>query len=109
MPREAESMAQKIVEVSQKRKPRAIEYMRKVGQNVKDRLGHNESVSEMSMDSEKMHISTWTRFVASSMQATLDVNPSYEKNLEIFKNSEFESFMGLSSITRMMIGGNSEI
>ena len=42
------------------------EYMRKVVQNVKDRLGHKESVSETSMDSEKIHISTWTRFMASS-------------------------------------------
>ena len=42
------------------------EYMRKVVQNMKDRLGHKESVSETSMDSEKIHISTWTRFMASS-------------------------------------------
>ena len=39
------------------------EYMQKVVQNVKDRLGHNEGVSEVSMDSEKMHISIWTLFM----------------------------------------------
>ena len=46
--------------------------------------------------------------MASSMQAALLMDPSYEKNLEIFKNSEFEN-KGLLSITRMMIEGNSEI
>ena len=35
--------------------------------------------------------------------------PSYEKNLELFQNSEFENIKGLFGITRMMIEGNSEI
>ena len=78
------------------------EYLRKVVQNMKYRLGHNESVSEISMDSEKMHFSIWTRFLASSMQAALHMDPSYEKNLEIFKNSD----KGLFSITRVMIERN---
>ena len=85
------------------------EYIRKVVQNMKDRLGHNESVWEMCMDLEKIHISIWTRFMASSMKAALHMDPSYEKNLEIFKNSEFENIRGLFSITKMMIEGNSEI
>ena len=34
---------------------------------------------------------------------------SYEKNLEIFKNSEFENIKELFHITRMVIEGNSEI
>ena len=55
------------------------------------------------MDAEKMHISKWTRFVASSLQAALHVDPSYEKSLEKFKNSEFENVKGLFSIMRMMI------
>ena len=63
--------------------------MGKVVQHMKDRLGYDESVSEISMDSEKMHISIWTRLMASSMQAALHMDPSYEKNVEIFKNSEF--------------------
>ena len=37
------------------------------------------------------------------------MDPSYKKNLEVFKNSEFESIKGLFGITRMMIEGNSEI
>ena len=45
------------------------EYTRKVVQNIKDRLRHDESISEISINSEKMHISIWTRFMASSMQA----------------------------------------
>ena len=47
--------------------------------------------------------------MASSMQAALHMDPSYEKNLEIFKSSEFENIKGLFGITRMMIEGNSEI
>ena len=35
--------------------------------------------------------------------------PSYEKNLALFENSEFENIKGLFGITRMMIEGNSEI
>ena len=33
----------------------------------------------------------------------------YEKNLELFKNSEFENIKDLLGITRMMIEGHSEI
>ena len=54
------------------------EYVRKVVQNMQDRLGHNKSVSEISM--ENMHSSIWTRFMASSMQAALHMDPGYEKN-----------------------------
>ena len=85
------------------------EYMQKVFQNVKDRLRHNEGVSEISMDSEKVHISIWTLFMASSTQAALHMDPNYAKNLEIFKNSEFENIESLFNVTNMMIGGNSEI
>ena len=47
--------------------------------------------------------------MASSMQAALYMDPNYEKNLEVFKNSEFENIKGLLGITKMMIEGNSEI
>ena len=83
--------------------------MQRVFQNVKDRLRHNEGVSEISMDSEKVHISIWTLFMASSKQAALHMDPNYAKNLEIFKNSEFENIESLFNVTNMMIGGNSEI
>ena len=46
--------------------------------------------------------------MASSMQAALHMDPSNEKNLELFKISEFENINGLFGITRMMIEGNSE-
>ena len=76
---------------------------RKFVQNIKDQLRHDESISEISVNSEKMPISIWTRFMASSMQAALNMDPSYEKNLELSKNSEFENMKGLSGIPRMMI------
>ena len=47
--------------------------------------------------------------MASSMQAVLHMDPSYEKILELFKNSEFERIKGLFGLTSMMIEGNSEI
>ena len=46
--------------------------------------------------------------MASSMQAALHMDPSYELNLEFFKNYEFEN-RGLFGISRMTIEGNSEI
>ena len=49
----------------------------------------------------KMHISIWTRFMPSSMQAALHMDPSYEKTSELFKNSEFENIKGLFGITRI--------
>ena len=61
------------------------EYTRKVVQN-KNQLRHDESISEVSINSEKMHISMWTRFMASSMQAALHMDPSYEMKYELFKN-----------------------
>ena len=76
---------------------------------VKHRLRHDESSSDISMNSENIHISMWPRFIASSMQAELHMDPSCEKNLGLFKNSELESIEGLFEITRMMIEGNSEM
>ena len=84
------------------------EYTRKVVQNIKNQLKHDECILEISINSEKMNISIWTRFMASSMQAALHMDPSNEKNLELFKNSEFQNINGLFGITRMMIEGNSE-
>ena len=85
------------------------EYTRKVVQIMKDRLRHDESSSDISMNSEKMHISIWTIFMASSMQAALHMDPSYEKNLELYKSSEFERIKGFFGITRMMIEGKTVI
>ena len=76
---------------------------------MEDRLRHNEGVSEISMDSEKLHISIWTLFMASSMKAALHMDPSYAKNFQNFKNSESESIGSLFKITSVMIGGKSEI
>ena len=109
MPREIESMVQKILEVSQKRMPRETESAREKSFNMKDRLRHDESSSEISMNSEKMHISIWTRCMASSMQAAFHMDPSHEKNLKLFKNFEFKNIHGLFGITRKLIEGNSEI
>ena len=47
--------------------------------------------------------------MASSMQAASHMDPSNEKNLELFKNSEFENINGLFGMKRMMIEGNSKI
>ena len=47
--------------------------------------------------------------MASSMQAALYMDPNYAKNLEIFKNSEFENIESLFNVMNMMIARNSEI
>ena len=67
------------------------------------------SISEISINSEKMHISIWTRFMASSMQTAFHMDPSYEKILELFKNSECDNIKGLFGITWIMIERSSEI
>ena len=86
------------------------EYTRKVVQNIKNQLRHDECILEISINSEKVNVSIWTRCMASSMQAALHMDPSNENNLKLFKNSEFENINGLFGITtRMMIEGNSEI
>ena len=85
------------------------EYLQKVVQHVKDRRRHNEDVSEISMNPEMLHISIWTLCMASSMKAALHMDQNYAKNLEIFKNSEFENIESLFNVTNMMIAGNSEI
>ena len=66
------------------------EYTRKVIQNIRDQFRHDAGISEISIYSEKMHISIWTRCMASSMQAALHMDPSYEHNLDFFKNSEIK-------------------
>ena len=108
MPRETESTVQKMLEVAETHPSGNREYTRKVVQNIKDRLRHDESISEISINSEKMHLSMWMRLMASSMQAALHMDPSSENNLELFKNSEFENIKGLFGIARKMIEGHSE-
>ena len=61
------------------------EYTRKVVQNMKDRLKHDESSSEISMNSEKIHISIWTRFMASTMQAAIAHGPELRKEFGIIQ------------------------
>ena len=61
------------------------EYTRKVVQNTKDLLRHDESSSDISMNSEKMHISIWTRFMASPMQAALHMDPGLRKEFGIIQ------------------------
>ena len=70
---------------------------------MKDRLRYIEGISDISMDSEKLHITIWTLFMPSSMKAALHMDPNYAKNLEIFKNSEFENIETLFNVTNMMI------
>ena len=96
---ETENIVQKILGVSQRRMPREIESTRqKVVQNIKDQLRHDESSSAISIFSEKMHISIFTRFMASSMQEALHMDQSYDKNLKLFKNSEFENIKACSGL-----------
>ena len=45
--------------------------------------------------------------MVSSMQAALHLDPNYAKNLEMFKNSEFEKIESLFNVMNM-IAGNSE-
>ena len=73
------------------------ECVQKVVQNMKDRIRRDEIITETLMNSEKMHTSMWTRFLASSMRAALHMSPSYE------------SIKGVFGITSMMIEGISEI
>ena len=110
MPRETESMIQKILEVSQRRKPRETESTcKKSFKNMKDRPRHDENISDISMNSEKMHISTWTRFMASSMQAPLHIDPSYEKIRNFSRILNLRASKVMFGFTRMMIEGNSKI
>ena len=51
-------------------------YTRRVVQNVKNQLRHDESISNISINSEKMQILIWTRFMASSTQAALHMDPA---------------------------------
>ena len=49
-----------------------------------------------------MHIPKKTLSMASSMQATLHLDLNYAKNLEKFKNSEFENIESLFNVMNMM-------
>ena len=109
MPRETESMDQKILEVFRKRMPRETESAReKSFRTIKTNSGTTKAPrkyrstprrcvfrygQDLWLHRCRQHC-TWTRVT---------------KNLELFKNSEFESIKGLFGITRMMIEGNSEI
>ena len=55
------------------------EYTRSVVQN-KNQFRH-ESISEISTNSEKMHLSIWTRFMVSSMQAAIAYGSELRKEI----------------------------
>ena len=50
------------------------EFMHRVFQNVKNRFGHNEGVSQMVWI--RTNISMWTLFMVSSMEGALHMDPS---------------------------------
>ena len=84
------------------------EYTRKVVQNIEDQLRHDESISEKSINSEDAFFDL-DKIYGFINAGSIAHGTSYEKNLALFKNSEFENIKGLFGITRMMIEGNSEI
>ena len=85
-----------------------VEYLRKVVQK-NERPTRTRRKQLGNIDGRREDISIWTRIMASSMQAALHMDPSYEHYLERFKNFEFENTKGLCSITTIMIEENSEI
>ena len=107
--RSAKSGSYSVQHASGNREYSSEDSTRKVVQNIKDQLRHDERISEISINSRKIHITIWTRFVASSMQAALRMDPSYENNLDLFKNSDIESIKGLFWITRMVVEGNQKL
>ena len=55
------------------------EYPRKIVQDIKDQLKHDESISEISINSEKMHVSVRTRFLASWDASSIAHGPELRK------------------------------
>ena len=98
--RESETKVQKIFEVSQRRMHRETESTR-----VKSFRTSQTNSDTMKACRKYRSTHRWTRFMASSMQAALHLDPSFEKNVELFKNSEFENIKGFFGIMRMMIEG----
>ena len=73
---------------------------------MKDRLRHGESSSDISMNSEKMHISIRTRFMASSMhQLTRD---EWNNLLHLFNISIFSLASCLEAMSKRMHQGTGE-
>ena len=110
MPRETERKVQKILEVSQRRMPRETE-------STREKSFRTSKTNSDTTKASRKYRSTLRRYTfpygrdlrLHRCKAALHMDPSYEKNLVLFKNSEFENIKGVFGITRMMIEGNSEI
>ena len=84
------------------------QYVAKVFQHLKDRLGITENSSTVGIEALKTHVLTWRLFMASTMKAAIHLGPSYIENLEAYKNTNFEEFQKLFGITQKLILDHSE-
>ena len=99
---ETERKVQKILEVSQKRMPRETE-------STREKSFSTLKTNSDTMKAPRKYRSTPRRCAHFNMDeiyglidaGSFDMDPGYENNSELFKNSEFENIKGVFGMTRM--------
>ena len=76
------------------------QYMSKIFQCLRKKLGMAATHSTVSMEAYRTNVSIWRMFMTSSMKAAIHLGPNYLTNLEIYKNTNFEDIETLFNITQ---------
>ena len=72
------------------------------------KLGSSSLDATFSIESYKMNVLMWTKFMASSMKAANHLGPYFLMNSEVYKNTRFENIDNVFNITQKLMKEHSE-
>ena len=76
------------------------EDMTKVFQNLQDKLGGAQNLSNCAMEAYRTNMLLWRLFMSLSMKAAIHLDPSQTGNLEVYRNSKFWGYSKSFNITK---------
>ena len=68
------------------------QYLGKVFQNLRNRFEITENSPTFGIDALKTKVLMWGLFMSSTMKAAIHLGPNYTENVEVYKNTNFETF-----------------
>ena len=84
------------------------QYMEKICQCIKKKLGRTSINATFSVDSFKNNVLAWGKFMTSSMKAAIHLGPDFLENSEVCKNTRVENIENVFNISQKLLREHSE-
>ena len=84
------------------------QYVEKICQCIKKKLGRILINATFSVDSFKNNVLAWRKFMTSSMKAAIHLGPDFLENSEIYKNTRVENIKNVFNISQKLLREHSE-